>query len=324
MRELSLNSATPGAEHKRSIMAVYNNILETCGRTPLVKINKMNSSSAEVLAKVEFFNPGGSVKDRVGIAMIEEAEKSGKLAPGSLIIEPTSGNTGIGLALAAAIKGYPLILTMPDTMSIERRKLLAAYGAQIVLTPGEKGMQGAIEKAEALRDENPGSFIPQQFKNPANAFAHYRTTGPEIWQDTDGKVDVFIAGVGTGGTLTGTARYLKEHNPDVLVCAVEPDCSALLSGEKAGPHKLQGIGANFIPEILDRTLIDRVIKVSAEDAFAAARTAAQAEGLLIGISSGAALHAALELAKTPELSGKRIVVILPDSGERYLSTDLFA
>ena len=201
-------------------MAVYNNILETCGNTPLVKIGKMNSSSAEVLAKVEFFNPGGSVKDRVGIAMIEEAEKSGKLAPGALIIEPTSGNTGIGLALAAAIKGYPLILTMPDTMSIERRKLLAAYGAQIVLTPGKDGMQGAIEKAEALRNENPGSFIPQQFKNPANAFAHYRTTGPEIWRDTDGKVDVFIAGVGTGGTLTGTGRYLKERNSEVMICAV--------------------------------------------------------------------------------------------------------
>ena len=324
MRELLPSSATPGAEHKRKNMAVYNNILETCGNTPLVKIGKMNSSSAEVLAKVEFFNPGGSVKDRVGIAMIEEAEKSGKLAPGALIIEPTSGNTGIGLALAAAIKGYPLILTMPDTMSIERRKLLAAYGAQIVLTPGKDGMQGAIEKAEALRNENPGSFIPQQFKNPANAFAHYRTTGPEIWQDTGGKVDVFIAGVGTGGTLTGTGRYLKERNPETVICAVEPDCSALLSGEKAGPHKLQGIGANFIPEILDRTLIDRVIKVSADDAYCAARTAAKSEGLLIGISSGAALHAALELAQEPEFSGKRIVVLLPDSGERYLSTDLFA
>lgn len=303
---------------------IYSNILESCGNTPLVKIGKINPGKAEVLAKVEFFNPGGSVKDRVGIAMIEEAERAGILAPGALIIEPTSGNTGIGLALAAAIKGYPLVLTMPDTMSIERRKLLAAYGARIELTPGDKGMQGAIERAEAIRDENPGSFIPQQFKNPANPAAHYCSTGPEIWRDTDGKVDVFIAGVGTGGTLSGVGRYLKERNPGVVICAVEPDKSALLSGEPAGPHQLQGIGANFIPETLDRKLIDRIVKVSAEDAFACARSAAQKEGLLVGISSGAALHAAFVLSQEPEFAGKRIVVLLPDSGERYLSTALFA
>lgn len=302
---------------------IYRNILESCGSTPLVRIGKLNAGSAEVLAKVEFFNPGGSVKDRVGIAMIEDAERAGKLAPGALIIEPTSGNTGIGLALAAAIKGYPLVLTMPETMSIERRKLLAAYGARIELTPGDRGMQGAIERAEAIRAENPGSFIPQQFKNPANPQAHYLSTGPEIWRDTDGRVDVFVAGVGTGGTLTGVGRYLKERNPGVTICAVEPDKSALLSGEPAGPHQLQGIGANFIPETLDRKLIDRIIKVSAEDAFAAARAAAMKEGMLVGISSGAALHAALLLAQEVEFAGKRIVVLLPDSGERYLSTALF-
>lgn len=302
---------------------IFNNILETCGNTPLVKIGRMNKSSAEILAKVEYFNPGGSVKDRVGIAMIEDAERSGKLTPGSLIIEPTSGNTGIGLALAAAIKGYPLILTMPETMSVERRKLLAAYGAQIVLTPGDQGMQGAIDRARAIQEENPGSFIPQQFSNPANPSAHYRTTGPEIWRDTGGIVDAFIAGVGTGGTLTGIGRYLKERNKDLQLCAVEPDCSALLSGEPAGAHKLQGIGANFIPEILDRDIIDRIFKVSAEDAGNTAREAAKTEGLLIGISSGAALWAACRLAEEPEFAGKRIVVLLPDSGERYLSTWLF-
>ncbi|MBR7103658.1 MAG: cysteine synthase A [Lentisphaeria bacterium] len=302
---------------------IFNNILETCGRTPLVRINQLNNGQAEVLAKVESFNPGGSVKDRVGIALIEEAERSGKLRQGGLVIEPTSGNTGVGLALAAAIKGYRLILTMPDTMSMERRKLLAAYGAEIVLTPGELGMQGAIDKANSLKEENPGSFIPQQFENPANPFAHYQTTGPEIWQDTAGKVDAFVAGVGTGGTLTGIGRYLKERNQELLLCAVEPDCSALLSGEKANPHKLQGIGANFIPEVLDRKIIDRIFKISAEEAGKTARAAAAKEGLLVGISSGAALAAALKLAQEPAMAGKRIVVLLPDTGERYLSTWLF-
>ena len=302
---------------------IYSNILETCGKTPLIRINRMNSGKAQVLAKVEYFNPGGSVKDRVGIALIEDAERSGKLSPGGLIIEPTSGNTGIGLALAAAIKGYRLILTMPETMSVERRKLLAAYGAKIVLTPGACGMQGAIDKAREINQDNPGSFIPQQFCNPANPSAHYHTTGPEIWQDTCGEVDAFIAGVGTGGTLTGVGRFLKEKNPRLCLCAVEPDCSALLSGEKAGPHKLQGIGANFIPEVLDQKIIDRVFKVSAGDAGHTAREAAVREGLLIGISSGAALWAALRLAEEPDFEGKTIVVLLPDSGERYLSTWLF-
>ena len=302
---------------------IFENVLSTCGGTPLVKIGRMNRGSAEVLAKVEFFNPGGSVKDRVGIAMIEEAERSGKLAPGGLVIEPTSGNTGIGLALAAAVKGCRLILTMPDTMSVERRKLLAAYGAQIVLTPGDKGMTGAIEKAEALQKENPGSFMPQQFKNPANPCAHYASTGPEIWRDTEGRVDVFIAGVGTGGTLTGAGRFLKEKNPRLALVAVEPDTSAVLSGEPAGPHKLQGIGAGFVPETVDKSIIDRIVKVGAADAGKTAREAARTEGLLIGISGGAALFAALRLAEEPEFAGKRIVVLLPDSGERYLSTWLF-
>ena len=302
---------------------IFENVLATCGGTPLVKIGRMNRGRAEVLAKVEFFNPGGSVKDRVGIAMIEEAERSGKLAPGGLVIEPTSGNTGIGLALAAAVKGYRLILTMPDTMSVERRKLLAAYGAQIVLTPGDKGMTGAIEKAEALQKENPGSFIPQQFENPANPYAHYASTGPEIWRDTAGRIDVFVAGVGTGGTLTGVGRFLKEKNPRLALVAVEPDTSAVLSGEPAGPHKLQGIGAGFVPGTTDKSIIDRIVKVSAADAGETARGAAKAEGLLIGISGGAALFAALRLAEEPEFAGKRIVVLLPDSGERYLSTWLF-
>lgn len=302
---------------------VYSNILECCGRTPLVRINSLNRGKAEVLAKVESFNPGGSVKDRVGIMMIEEAERSGKLAPGGVIIEPTSGNTGIGLALAAAVKGYKLILTMPDTMSVERRKLLAAYGAEIVLTPGGEGMNGAIARAKELQEENPGSFIPQQFENPANPYAHYRTTAPEIWQDTDGKIDVFVAGAGTGGTLTGVARYLKERNKALTVVAVEPDCSAVLSGGKPGLHKLQGIGAGFVPEVLDKDLLDVIMPVSADDAGKTARAAAVKEGLLIGISGGAALFAALELAEKEEYAGKRIVVLLPDSGERYLSTWLF-
>ena len=303
---------------------IADNILALAGNTPLVRINKLNNSQAEVLAKVEAFNPGSSAKDRVGIAMIEEAEKQGLLKPGALIIEPTSGNTGIGLAIAAAVKGYRLILTMPDTMSIERRKLAAAYGAEIVLSEGSKGMAGAIAKAEELRDANPGSLIPQQFENPANALAHYKTTGPEIWQDTDGEVAAFVAGVGTGGTLTGVGKFLKEKNPAVKIIAVEPDTSAVLSGKPAGPHGLQGIGAGFIPKVLDTELIDEVIPVALDDALTTARQTAAQEGILVGISSGAALFAALELAKRPEYSGKRIVVLLPDTGERYLSTRLWA
>ena len=303
---------------------ISDNILALAGNTPLVRINKLNNSQAEVLAKVEAFNPGSSAKDRVGIAMIEEAEKQGLLKPGALIIEPTSGNTGIGLAIAAAVKGYRLILTMPDTMSIERRKLAAAYGAEIVLSEGSKGMAGAIAKAEELRDANPGSLIPQQFENPANALAHYKTTGPEIWQDTDGEVAAFVAGVGTGGTLTGVGKFLKEKNPAVKIIAVEPDTSAVLSGKPAGPHGLQGIGAGFIPKVLDTELIDEVIPVALDDALTTARQTAAQEGILVGISSGAALFAALELAKRPEYSGKRIVVLLPDTGERYLSTQLWA
>jgi len=302
---------------------IFENVLATCGGTPLVRIGRMNRGSAEVLAKVEFFNPGGSVKDRVGVAMIEEAERSGKLAPGGLVIEPTSGNTGIGLALAAAVKGYRLILTMPETMSVERRKLLAAYGAQIVLTPGDEGMTGAIAKAEALQAENPGSFIPQQFENPANPRAHYVSTGPEIWRDTGGRIDAFVSGVGTGGTLTGVGRFLKEKDPRIALVAVEPDTSAVLSGEPAGPHKLQGIGAGFVPETVDKSIIDRIVKVGAAEAGKTARGAAKTEGLLIGISGGAALFAALRLAEEAEFAGKRIVVLLPDSGERYLSTWLF-
>ena len=302
---------------------IFNNILETVGRTPLVRINRLNGGGAEVLVKVESFNPGGSVKDRVGIGMIEAAEKAGKLAPGALIIEPTSGNTGVGLALAAAIKGYRLILTMPDSMSIERRKLLAAYGAEIILTPGADGMAGAIAKAEELQRSNPGSFIAGQFSNPANPAIHRRTTAQEILRDTDGKIDAFVAGVGTGGTLTGVGEVLKEYNREIKIIAVEPDTSAVLSGGKAGVHKLQGIGAGFVPEVLNTKIIDEVIAVSAADAGTYARKAACEEGLLIGISGGAALFAAAAVARRKEFAGKRIVVLLPDSGERYLSTWLF-
>ena len=293
------------------------------GNTPLVRISKFNTPDAELVAKVESFNPGGSAKDRVGINMISAAEKSGKLAPGGLIIEPTSGNTGVGLALAAAIKGYKLILTMPDSMSIERRKLLAAYGAEIVLTPGADGMAGAIAKAEEIQRSNPGSFIAGQFSNPANPDIHRRTTANEIIRDTDGKIDAFVAGVGTGGTLTGVGEVLKEFNPDIRIIAVEPDTSAVLSGGKAGVHKLQGIGAGFVPEVLNTEIIDEVIAVSAEDAGNYARKAACEEGLLIGISGGAALFAAAAVARRSEFAGKRVVVLLPDSGERYLSTWLF-
>ena len=302
---------------------IYRNILETVGHTPLVRINRLNSGAAEVLVKVESFNPAGSAKDRVALAMIEGAEQRSELAPGALIIEPTSGNTGIGLALAAAVKGYKLMLTMPDTMSVERRKLLAAYGAELVLTPGALGMQGAIDKAEALRQANPGSFIPGQFDNPDNAAAHRRTTAVELWRDCGGKIDAFVVGVGTGGTLTGVGAFLKEHRPEVRIVAVEPSDSAVLSGGKPGPHPLQGIGAGFIPAVLDRELIDEVLPVAGPDAGRTARAAATQEGLLIGISAGAALFAALELAKRPEYAGKRIVALLPDSGERYLSSWLF-
>ena len=305
-------------------MSIANNILEKIGGTPLVRINKLNKGGAEVIVKVESFNPGGSVKDRIGFAMIEAAEQAGKLKPGALIIEPTSGNTGIGLAFVAAVKGYRLILTMPETMSIERRKLAQAYGAEIVLTEGAKGMKGAIAKALELRDANPGSFIPQQFENPANPAYHKAHTGPEIWADADGKVDAFVAGVGTGGTLTGVAEYLREKNPNVKIFAVEPDTSPVLAGGAPGPHKIQGIGAGFVPKVLKTDLITEVIGVSAENAGKTARAAAAQEGLLVGISSGAALFAALELAKRPEFAGKRIVALLPDTGERYLSTWLFS
>lgn len=304
-------------------MAILNNILEKIGNTPLVRINRLNPGPAEVVAKVEFFNPGSSVKDRIAMGMIEAAEAAGVLAPGGTVIEPTSGNTGIGLALVSALKGYHLILTMPETMSVERRKLAAAYGAEIVLTEGAKGMKGAIEKALELQKQLPGSFIPQQFENAANPEYHFTHTGPEIWRDAEGKVDVFVAGVGTGGTVTGVGRYLRQQNPEVQLYAVEPDTSPVLSGGKPGPHKIQGIGAGFIPKVMDPSLLNGVIKVTAEEAGAAARAAARQEGLLVGISSGAALHAALELAKKPELAGKRIVALLPDTGERYLSTWLF-
>ena len=303
---------------------IRNSILETVGSTPLVRINSLNTGVAEVLVKVESRNPGGSVKDRVGIAMVEDAEARGLIKPGSCIVEPTSGNTGIGLAVAAAVKGYKLILTMPDTMSIERRKLLAAFGAKIELTPGADGMSGAIARAKEILAENPGSWMPQQFENPANPAAHYAATGPEIWNDCDGKIDLFVAGVGTGGTLSGVAKYLKEKSPAVQVVAVEPADSPLLSGGTAGPHKLQGIGANFIPATLDRSCVDQVIPVTDQDAGETARACAAREGILIGISGGAALYAGLTLSAKPENAGKRIVVLLPDSGERYLSSWLFA
>jgi len=302
---------------------IYADILEKIGRTPLVRISKLNRGNAEVLVKVESFNPAGSVKDRIAIGMIEAAEKAGKIAPGALIIEPTSGNTGIGLALVAAVKGYRLILTMPDTMSIERRKLLAAYGAELVLTEGALGMKGAIAKAEELAETHPGSFIPQQFDNPANPEYHKQTTAEEIWQDAGGRVDAFVAGVGTGGTLTGVGEVLKARNPDVKLIAVEPSDSPVLSGGRPGPHKIQGIGAGFVPSVLDTQIIDEIFPVGAEDAGDTARAAAKREGLLVGISSGAALFAALELSRRPEYAGKRIIALLPDTGERYLSGWLF-
>lgn len=301
----------------------YNSILDAIGNTPIVRINKLNEGQAEVLAKVEYFNPASSVKDRIAFAMIDAAEKSGALKPGGLIIEPTSGNTGVGLALVAAVKGYRIIMTMPETMSIERRKLMAAYGAELVLTPGPAGMKGAIAKAEELKAANPGSFIPQQFENPANPEAHRKTTAQEILRDTDSKVDAFVAGVGTGGTITGIGEVLKAANPNVKIFAVEPKDSPVLSGGKPGPHKIQGIGAGFVPKVLNTDILDEIIPVDSQDAGATARLAAKKEGLLIGISSGAALFAALQLSKRPEFAGKRIVVLLPDCGERYLSSWLF-
>lgn len=305
---------------------IYKGALGLIGNTPLVEISNIEKElflPAAVLVKLEYLNPAGSVKDRVAKAMIEDAEKKGLLKEGSVIIEPTSGNTGIGLAAIAAVKGYRVILTMPETMSVERRNILKAYGAEIVLTEGAKGMKGAIEKAEQLAGEIPGAFIPGQFVNPANSAAHRSSTGPEIWEDTEGKVDIFVAGVGTGGTLTGVGEYLKAKNPQIRIVAVEPSDSPVLSEGKSGPHKLQGIGAGFVPEVLNTDIYDEIIQIRSEEAYAASKLLAKKEGVLVGISSGAALYAAFELARRPENKGKTIVALLPDSGDRYYSTPLF-
>lgn len=304
-------------------MKVYNNILETVGNTPLVKINKLNKNNNNIYAKLESFNPLSCVKERIALAMIEDAENKGIINSESVIIEPTSGNTGIGLAFVAAVKGYKLILTMPDTMSIERRKLLKILGAELVLTEGAKGMKGAIDKASELAKEYENSYIPQQFRNPANPFIHKTTTAQEIWNDTDGNIDIFIAGVGTGGTVTGVGQFLKEKNPEIKIIAVEPKESAVLSGNSPGPHKIQGIGAGFIPQVLKTDIIDEIIKVSSEESGEISRALAKKEGVFVGISSGAAMKAALIEASKPENKEKNIVVLLPDTGERYLSTWLF-
>lgn len=305
---------------------IYNGALELVGNTPLVEVKNIEEElglEARILVKLEYFNPAGSVKDRIAKAMIEDAEEKGLLKEGSVIIEPTSGNTGIGLASIAAVKGYRIILTMPETISVERRNILKAYGAEIVLTEGAKGMKGAIEKADELAKEIPGSYIPGQFVNPANPEVHRKTTGPEIWKDTDGEVDLFIAGVGTGGTLTGVGEYLKSQNPDVKIVALEPASSPVLSTGKGGPHKIQGIGAGFVPDVLNTTVYDEIFTVENDDAFATGKLLAKKEGILVGISSGAALYGAIELAKRPENKGKTIVALLPDTGDRYYSTPLF-
>ncbi len=302
-------------------------LTELIGNTPLLELNKFSKDKGldtPVIAKVEYFNPGGSVKDRIALAMIEDAEQRGILKPGATIIEPTSGNTGVGLALVSAVKGYHLILTMPDTMSVERRNLVKAYGAEVRLTPGKDGMPGAIREAEALRAATPGSIILQQFENPANPAKHYATTGEEIWKDTDGQVDIFVAGVGTGGTISGVGKRLKEHNPNIKIIAVEPKSSPVLNGGQSGPHKIQGIGAGFVPNTYDASVIDEVFDVENDDAIRTGRQLAQQEGLLVGISAGAAAFAATEVARRPENKGKRVVVLLPDTGERYLSTVLYA
>ncbi len=307
--------------------AIYTSADQLIGHTPLLElthIEKAHGLKAKILAKLEYFNPAGSVKDRIAKAMVDDAEAKGLLKPGSVIIEPTSGNTGIGLASVAAARGYRIIIVMPETMSMERRQLMKAYGAELVLTEGAKGMKGAIAKADELAKEIPGSFVAGQFVNPANPKAHYETTGPEIWADTDGQVDFFVAGVGTGGTITGTGKFLKEHKPDVKVVAVEPKTSAVLSTSVAGAHKIQGIGAGFVPDVLDTHVYDEIIPVDNDDAFAVGKEVGRREGVLVGISSGAALWAAIELAKRPENAGKNIVVLLPDTGDRYLSTPLFA
>ena len=306
---------------------IYKSADQLIGNTPLVELTKIEKElglEAKILAKLEYFNPAGSVKDRIARAMIDDAEKSGKLKPGSVIIEPTSGNTGIGLASVAAARGYRIIIVMPETMSVERRQLMAAYGAELVLTEGAKGMKGAIAKAQELADETENSFIPGQFVNEANPKAHFETTGPEIYEDTDGEVDIFVAGVGTGGTVTGTGQYLKSKKPEVKVVAVEPETSPVLSQGKAGSHKIQGIGAGFVPDVLDTSVYDEIIPVADNDAFETSRLIGRKEGVLVGISSGAAVYAAIQLAKRPENKGKNIVVLLPDTGDRYLSTPLFA
>ena len=308
-------------------MKIYEKITDLVGKTPLFELKnyeKDNNIDAKIVAKLEYFNPAGSVKDRIAKAMIEDAENKGILKPDSVIIEPTSGNTGIGLSAVAASRGYRIILTMPETMSVERRNLLKAYGAELVLTDGAKGMKGAIEKANELAKEIPDSFIPSQFTNPANPKAHFETTGPEIWDDTDGKVDIFVAGVGTGGTLSGVGKYLKSKNPDVKIVAVEPATSPVLSTGKGGPHKIQGIGAGFVPDTLDTKIYDEIITIENDDAFKTGKLLAQSEGLLVGISSGAAVYAAKELAQRPENKGKIIVALLPDTGDRYLSTPMFS